>query len=119
VPPFAPRKLLVAVIGAAAVNLACSKSPPTGGNLRAPEPEPSALPPTAGNLMAVPTATAPLEQVPTAPTTVDASAPDASAPAPVRPKRPPTSGNLMAPRPDGPAPGPTTGNTMPVPVKKQ
>ena len=78
-PSFAPRKLLVAVIGAAAVNLACAKSPPTGGNLRAPDPEPSALPPTAGNLMAPP--------------------PTASAPDPEPSVLPPTSGNLMAPRP--------------------
>jgi hypothetical protein len=90
VPPrFQPRKLLVAAVGIATVNLACSKQPPTAGNLTAPEPTSSpSAPPTAGNLVPVPPQpTAAPPEVPTA-LAADAGPP----PAP----RPPTAGNLMA-----------------------
>lgn len=121
-PKFAPRKLLVAAVGVATLNylaVACTPSPPTSGNLPAPTAEPDSgvapppatvvptnLPPTTGNLPA--------------PQPVDATLPDASSPTtatapsgsvspvptgsnknvkpPFKPTRPPTAGNLMAPR---------------------
>lgn len=118
-PKFAPRKLLVAAVGVATLNYlaATACTPPTSGNLPAPTaepdtgapPQPTSPPPTSGNLPAPqPTATAP---VPTASSTADASTttavPSASAvpsgsnrnvKPPFKPPRPPTAGNLMAPR---------------------
>ncbi len=118
-PKFAPRKLLVAAVGVATLNYlaatACTPSPPTSGNLPAPTAEPDTgpppprePPPTSGNLMAPPIDTAPM------PAAVDASTPTSASGAPsaaavpsgsnrnvkppFKPPRPPTAGNLMAPR---------------------
>ncbi len=110
-----PRKLLVASVGVAAVSyaLGCDNKP--------------TVPPTAGNLQAYPQPTATATSVPTTlgtastpgltpnggltatpkdPSLVPTTTPTASAiPTPTAtvpkldPKRPPTGGNLMAPRP--------------------
>jgi hypothetical protein len=110
---FTPRKLLVAVAGVASVNyvLACERpQPPTSGNLMAPSEPIGAVPPTAGNLPAPdPTVYERLARPDAGGT--DAGGTDAGAqkdagsakdagakPAPTAPRRPPTSGNLMAPR---------------------